>query len=289
MVSVIGGLELYPSLIMKTNPSLCNRILVAAIIIPVLLLFAWLGGWFFAILIALVVSLAVYELWGLFNKNGYHPALVLLLFFTPLAVLMRYRLEFQYSDVFLALLILSAMFYHVVRQKNGGTNSATSLFITIGAPLYLGWLGAYAISLRNLDNGLFWLLLVLAVNSMADTGAYALGSRFGRHKMFPQVSPHKSWEGYFGGIATGVLTGLAIAALSQPFMPAISLMQGVILGLVIPVLAPMGDFGESLIKRNFNVKDSSTILLDHGGFLDRIDSALWAVVIGYYLVLVIGF
>lgn len=273
---------------MKTNPSLRNRLLVAAILIPVLVLFAWLGGWFFAVLIALLTGLAVYELWGLFHKNGFNPALPLMVIVTPLAVLLRQWAGFQYSDILLAVLILSAMFYHVLQQERGGSNAAVNFFITLGAPLYLGWLGGYAVSIRNLENGLYWLLLVLIINSMADTGAYAIGSRFGPHKMFPHVSPHKSWEGYAGGIATGVLSGLAVAALGQLFIPGISLLQGALLGLVIPILAPIGDFGESMIKRCFNVKDSSTILLDHGGFLDRIDSALWAVVIGYYLITIFG-
>jgi phosphatidate cytidylyltransferase len=273
---------------MKTNTSLRNRLLVAAVLVPILVLFAWLGGWYFAALIALLTSLAVYELWGLFDNNGYHPALALMIVFTPLAVLMRQWAEFRHSDILLAALILSAMFYHVIEQERGGRNSAVNFFITLGAPLYLGWLGGYAVSIRNLENGLYWLLLVLIINSMADTGAYAVGSRFGRHKMFPHVSPHKSWEGYAGGIITGILTGLAFTALWQLFTPGISLLQGALLGLAIPMLAPMGDFGESMIKRCFNVKDSSTVLLDHGGFLDRIDSALWAVVIGYYLITIIG-
>ncbi len=285
---MIGGLEPFPSLIMKTDPSLRNRLIVAAIIIPVLLLFAWLGEWFFAIFIAVITVLAIYELWGLFHSHGYRPALVLMLIFTPLAVLMRHVAGFQYSDIFLALLILSAMFYHVIEQEKGGSNSAVSFFVTLGGPLYIGWLAGYAVSLRNLENGLFWLLLVLVINSMADTGAYVFGSRFGRHKMLPHVSPHKSWEGYAGGIITGVLTGLGLAALFQLFTPAIQPVFGLVLGLVIPVLSPMGDFGESMIKRCFNVKDSSKILLDHGGFLDRIDSAIWAIAIGYYLVIIIS-
>lgn len=269
---------------MKANPSLRNRLLVAAILVPVLVLFAWLGSWYFAALIALLTGLAAYELWGLFNRNGYNPALALIIVFTPLAVLMRQWAEFRHSDILLAVLILSTMFYHVIQQERGGSNSALNFFITLGAPLYLGWLGGYAVSIRNLENGLFWLLLVLIINSMADTGAYAIGSRFGRHKMLPHVSPNKSWEGYAGGIVTGILSGLAVVALWQLFIAGNSLLHGALLGLVIPILAPMGDFGESMIKRCFNVKDSSTILLDHGGFLDRIDSALWAVVIGYYLI-----
>jgi phosphatidate cytidylyltransferase len=272
---------------MATDPSLRNRFLIAGIIVPILVIFAWLGGWFFAILIAIVTGLAIFELWSLFHNNGYHPALVLMLVFTLLAVFMRKLFAFQYGDLFLALLIISTMIYHVVTQKNGVNASAASYFISLGGPLYLGWLGGYAVSLEQLENGFYWVLLVLVINSMADTGGFFFGSRFGRHKMFPLVSPKKSWEGYFGGILTGALTGVGVAALWHMITPSILPLHGIILGLVIPVLAPLGDFGESMIKRSFNVKDSGTILLDHGGFLDRIDSALWAVTIGYYLIILI--
>lgn len=287
MVNVIGGLEQYPSLIMKTNASLRNRLLVAAIIVPVIVLFAWLGGWFFAVLIAVVTSLAIYELWELFQQNGFRPGLLLMLIFTPVTVLLRHWVGFKYSDILLSFLILCAMFYHVIELEKGGKNSAASFFVTLGGPLYLGWLGAYAVSINDLENGFYWLILVLVINSMADTGAYLIGSRYGKHKMFPQVSPKKSWEGYVAGIVTGVLTGLGVAALWQLITPSIHLVHGIILGLVIPILAPMGDFGESMIKRVFNVKNSSNILLDHGGFLDRIDSAIWAVSIGYYLIVLL--
>lgn len=288
MASVIGGLEPFPSLIMKTDLSLRNRLIVAAIIVPVLVLFVVLGGWFFAIFVAIITGLATYELWQLFHNNGFRPALALMVFFTPMAVIMRQEVGFRFSDAFLALLILAAMFYHVLEQQRGGKNSAISFFITLGGPLYLGWLGGYAVSIRNLEDGMFWLLLVLIINSMADTGAYLVGRRFGRHKMFPNVSPLKSWEGYAAGVLTGVLTGLGVAAILNIFTPAILPSHGVLLGLVISVLAPMGDYGESMIKRCFNVKDSSNVLLDHGGFLDRIDSVIWAITIGYYLIIIIG-
>jgi phosphatidate cytidylyltransferase len=273
---------------MTTDPSLRNRFIIAGIIVPILVVFAWLGGWFFTILIAIITGLAVYELWSLFHNNGYRPALILMLIFTLTAVIMRKLVGFHYSDLFLALLIISAMIYHVIELKNGSNSSAASYFVTLGGPLYLGWLGGYAVSLEKLDNGFYWVLLVLVINSMADTGAFGFGSRFGRHKMFPLVSPKKSWEGYAGGILTGALTGIAVAALWHIFIDSILPWHGLILGLVIPVFAPLGDFGESMIKRSFNVKDSGTILLDHGGFLDRIDSALWAVTIGYYLIILMS-
>lgn len=272
---------------MKPDPSLKKRLIVAAIIVPVLVVFSWLGGWPFALLIAAVTGLAAVELWRLFQSGDYSPSLVLIILFVIGAVLLRYWLGLKFTDLYLAVLVLAAMLYHVLSQKPNRNHSAASLFITIGGPLYVGWLGAYAVSIRNLENGAYWILLVLVIIAMADTGAYAVGRATGRHKMFPLISPKKSWEGYIGGVITGILSGWGVAALWQTIIPSIHPIHGIILGAAISIIAPMGDFGESLIKRCFNVKDSSNILLDHGGFLDRIDSALWAVTIGYYLIVLI--
>ena len=284
---MIGGLEKFPAPIMRPDPSLRQRLFIAAILVPLFILFAWIGGWPFATLVAIIITLAAFELWQLFYKGGFAPSILLMLVFTALLILLRHLFNFQYSDLQLAALILAAMVYHVLELQKGGESSAVSFFLTLGGPLYLGWLGAYAVSIRDLNNGFYWVILVVASIAIADTGAYAIGRRFGRHKMFPRVSPHKSWEGYIAGIISGTLAGWGIAALWHGFIPAILPVHGIILGAVISILAPMGDFGESMLKRFFNVKDSGTILLDHGGFLDRIDSILWAITIGYYLIIFI--
>ncbi len=285
---MIGGLEKFPALIMKPDPSLRKRLLIAAILVPIFILFAWMGNWPFAILVAIIITMAAFELWQLFRKGGFAPSLVLMLVFISLAIILRHLLNFQFSDLLFSVLVLAAMFYHVLEYQKDGKNSAINFFLTLGGPLYLGWLGAYAVSIRNMDNGLYWILLVIVIIVIADTGAYAIGRKFGRHKMFPRVSPQKSWEGYIAGIVTGILAGWGVAALWHGFIPAILPVHGIILGVVISILAPMGDFGESMLKRYFNVKDSGTILLDHGGFLDRIDSILWAITIGYYLIIFIA-
>lgn len=287
MPSVIGGLEEFPALIMKTDPSLSKRLIVVAILVPAVVIFSFLGKWPFTVFVLIVVELAAYELWRLFHNGGYSPSLLVIGVSVPLAIVLRHLYEFSYSDLWLTAVILSAMFHHIIQQEKGRKTAATDFFITIGGTLYLGWLGSFAVSIRDLDGGLFWILLVLTIICMADTGAYAIGRAFGKHKMLPLVSPHKSWEGYLGGIVTGILVGWGLAAVWHHYTPSILPVHGILLGVVISILAPLGDFGESMIKRQFNVKDSSTALLDHGGFLDRIDSILWAVALGYYLIILI--
>jgi phosphatidate cytidylyltransferase len=96
------------------------------------------------------------------------------------------------------------MAYHLFQYERGSQRAGTDFAVTLSGILYIGWLGAYLISLRRLPDGLWWLLTVLPAVWLADTGAYLVGSRFGRHKMTPRLSPKKSWEGYLGGILFSV-------------------------------------------------------------------------------------
>jgi phosphatidate cytidylyltransferase len=106
-----------------------------------------------------------------------------------------------------------------------------------------------------------------------DSGAYYLGSRFGRHRLAPLVSPKKSWEGVVGGVAGSFF---ALWVCRTVFFPELGLPAGLALAALMSVLAPLGDLVESLFKRDVGVKDSSTVLPGHGGFLDRTDSLFFA-------------
>lgn len=288
MVNATGDLEKYPAQTMKTDLGLRRRLIVINIMVPTLVVFTMLGGWPFTVFIAIILGLATFEFWRLFKNGGYSPSLPVMVFFVPAAVILRKIFQFQYSDLWLVFLICIAMIVHVLMQQKGTKNAAIDFTITIGGTAYLGWLGSYAVSLRGMENGLYWTMLAIPIISIADTGAYLVGRMIGKHKMLPLVSPKKSWEGYIGGILTGILGGWGLAALWHIQVASILPVHGVILGAVIATLAPLGDFGESMIKRQFNVKDSGKFLLEHGGFLDRVDSSLWAAAIGYYLIMVIA-
>jgi phosphatidate cytidylyltransferase len=132
-----------------------------------------------------------------------------------------------------------------------------------------------------------WTLMVLGSVWMADSGAYLIGRKIGRHKMTPRLSPKKSWEGYLAGIFFGVAGGALLAALWGVWQgpdTTISPIDGALLGLALSVLTILGDLGESMIKRQVGIKDSSHLLPGHGGAFDRIDSWLWAGVLGFYLI-----
>jgi phosphatidate cytidylyltransferase len=119
---------------------------------------------------------------------------------------------------------------------------------------------------------------------MADSGAYIIGKRWGRHMLSPRLSPKKTWEGYWGGVAAGTLGGALFAYLWSFLGSPVRLLEGAGLGLILALLTIFGDLGESMFKRQVGVKDSGTILPGHGGVFDRIDSWLWAAVIAYYII-----
>lgn len=261
-----------------------QRVLTVLVLLPFALALIYLGGWAFTGLVILLIGLAAWEFWRMFRQGGYAPSAPVLIGGAVLLVLLRALFAFQYSDIALSLLVLIAMTWHTLDYERGRDTSATDFAITLGGIVYLGWLGSYFVSLRALDQGMFWFLLALPAVWLADTGAYSIGRRFGRHKISRRVSPNKSWEGYFGGILFGVAGSAGLAALWHSYAPAVTAGRGAILGLVIATITTLGDLGESMIKRQFGVKDSSHLFPGHGGVMDRIDSWLWAVAISYYLI-----
>lgn len=264
---------------------LASRIIVAIILIPVLVLFAILGGPYFVGLVCLMLGIAAWEFCQLFAKGGYSPARWVVIPGVMLIGAARYLWGFEYSDAILAALTLAALAYHTFRYKEGEETSAVDFTITMGGLMYIGWLGSYLVSLRFIENGIWWILLAIPTISIGDAGAYIFGRTLGRHKLAPKVSPNKTVEGYLGGVIATILGGLLLAYLWGLRTPAIRLEHGLILGIVLGFLAPIGDLAESMLKRQFGVKDTGKIFAAHGGMLDRLDSWIWGGAISFYLIL----
>lgn len=136
--------------------------------------------------------------------------------------------------------------------------------------VYIPFMAGFAVLLTAQDGGERWVLAFILTVVAADIGAYVTGLSFGRHKMAPRISPGKTWEGFAGG----VLATQIVAILFTVFLLDKPWWVGVIFGLTMVFTATIGDLGESLIKRDLGIKDISTWLPGHGGFLDRLDSIL---------------
>ncbi|MCC7538067.1 MAG: phosphatidate cytidylyltransferase [Deltaproteobacteria bacterium] len=126
--------------------------------------------------------------------------------------------------------------------------------------------------LHRRSDGPWWVLLVLALTWLADTGAYFAGRFLGRHKLMPAVSPAKTVEGAVGAVLAATVAALVVVGF---FLPRVPLWQAAILGAVGGVLNILGDLSESMLKRSVGVKDSGTLLPGHGGMLDRVDALMF--------------
>lgn len=264
--------------------SLSQRLIVSSAFLLIGSAVAALGGWAFLLLIFFFLGSAAWEYWRLFKLGGYRPSVVLLVGGTLLLALVRHLYGFEYSPLILTLCVLLSMGVLVFEYRSAEKTAALDFNINLGGLLYLGWLGSYMVSLRSLPDGVYWLMLVLPATGFCDGGAYLIGSRFGKHKMAPLISPKKTWEGYFGGLVFGILGAVGLAAAWHLAAPAILPWHGLVIGAVVSIITPLGDLGESMLKRGFGVKDTSSMLPGHGGMMDRLDSWLWAAAICYYLI-----
>ena len=264
---------------------LWTRIKTAIVLLLIGLPVIYLSNWFYFSFIAIILLLAAREYHQIYRKGGYNPSLVIMLISIFLLIFFRYLFDFKGSDILLAIIFLVSMGFHTIQYERGKETSAIDLGLTLGAVLYFGWIGSYFISIMFLPSGQWWLLLTIAIIAFSDSGAYFIGRRFGKNKMAPITSPQKTWEGYFGGVLVGLMGGLLVGLLFNQFVEVINITNGLILGLVLSVVTPLGDLGESMIKRQFHIKDSSKLLPGHGGAMDRIDTWTWAVCISFYLII----
>jgi phosphatidate cytidylyltransferase len=245
-----------------------TRIVVALIALPVVVLPIWFGGFWFALL-ALVIALAGgYEFNKLLTAGGYHPVL-------PIGLLWLVALTLTGLQPGMPLLLpiltlgFMATYVYVFFQQHEPIS--TWMATSIGA-IYLGVMIGQMVALRYLPSGFWWLALGLAVTFANDAAAYFVGVTLGRHKLWPRISPKKTWEGTIGGWLFAALFG----GLSAYLLPVpIAIWQGVLIGAVGGMLGLLGDLAISVLKRQVGVKDAGKLFPGHGGMLDRLDSALF--------------
>jgi phosphatidate cytidylyltransferase len=267
-----------------------SRTLTALVMVAVGLPAIIYGGVFYFILMGGFLVGGAWEYVRLYRAVKYEPNELVTV--GGVLVLVTARFFFaEFAIPLFVLLILLAMTMHLVSYERGRDQAALDFGITVAGITYIGWIGSYLIDIRNFSpEGGWWLMLVLPIVWAGDTGAYTIGAVYGKHKIAPRLSPRKSWEGYVAGVFTSVLIGAFFAyaytsiGVHQPLVGMIDPIQGALLGFVIGALAPLGDLGESMLKRQSGLKDSSHIFPGHGGFLDRIDSWIWGASIGFIMI-----
>lgn len=164
---------------------------------------------------------------------------------------------------------------------------------TVLAVAYVGVLGSFTVQMRWFEGplqGILALVFLVATAKGADTGAYTLGRLAGRHKLWPELSPHKTIEGALGGLAFGLAAALLVAAIARTWLrvPTLDWPRAAVYGLIVAAVAQLGDLMESMIKRDCERKDASQAVPGFGGVLDVIDSLIFAGPVAYALWLWLG-
>lgn len=250
-----------------------SRLLVAAVGVPVLLVVVlWAPVWVLAVFLAVLSMIAAGELMKCVGAWEHKALCAACAAAAGLPVLLAwYRLPLY--GALAAAWVLAVFAYAVAKAGAVGFGQImAALFAVLAVP----W--AFAAFLRLNAAGLHrgFLLLPLLFSFASDTGAFFAGRAFGKHKLSPRVSPHKTVEGAAGGLAANALAGAAFAAvMNRWFGCGMGYWQTALLGLLCSVVAQLGDLSFSLIKREFGIKDYGRIFLEHGGVLDRFDSVIF--------------
>ncbi len=264
---------------------LTKRIVIAIISIPLIVLIILEGEvLLFFILLLILVSLGLDELFKMVHKIGFKPSFVwgfiLALYFIGTVFINFYNLKFFPYDQELVIILMIIFYSFVQLFKEDYSKLLPNLSLSLFGGIYLGYLLSFILKIRLLPGGSHYLLSLLFTIWINDSAAYFIGTKYGKHKIFPQISPKKSMEGSIGGIIFSIFSVLLLKNwLNMEFT------QLVPLGLVIAVTAQLGDFFESMIKRCSGVKDSGNLIPGHGGILDRLDSILFAAPVFYYYVI----
>lgn len=269
------------------NRNLALRVATAGVLIPVVIPLMWLGGVPMATVVGLACALCATEICSMAMPGDAlrwpaAAAAFAMPFFFVLPGLGGDRLHWLWAA--LALVVLAMRLLRDAPVADAGPKAAFAVL----AGVY-GSMAGYLMPLRSLGpgaswQGAGWVLVACAVTWLNDTGAYFAGRFLGRRKLFPRISPAKTWEGFAGGMAASIAGALLFGQL----LPHVAVQHLVVAGVLGGICGPLGDLSESMLKRSFGVKDSGAILPGHGGMLDRVDALLFnAPVVYAYAALVV--
>ncbi|MDY7018704.1 MAG: phosphatidate cytidylyltransferase [Chloroflexota bacterium] len=266
-----------------------QRVVTAAIGIPVIVLAIWFGDPWFSFLIAVVAVGGTFEFYRMGRgEGGNYPLIYFGLLWSLAIVLSPLSLHYQAINSLPMIMVIAIVISLFLTLFHSPRERAFRNWAWIAAGvLCVGWMLSYWLNLRILEDGRNWVYLAILTIFANDTGAFFIGREWGKHSLAPNISPGKTWEGAIGGLVSAILGAIIVMAILNLISPfALKYWQIILLGFLISLFAQLGDLVESLLKRNMGVKDSGKLLPGHGGILDRFDSFIFVgPAVYYYIVL----
>lgn len=276
-----------------------KRLIVAAIGIPFALVVIYFGGIYFNLAVIAFAMLGVGEFLNIAKtKSGRMQHLAPYLFtLVFLSAFSFFNKPAELAAILITLVMLLVLFVYSMQLVKGTSDSIYSISVIFNCVFYLGFGFSSLIILRKFNYFLlYWkeffnpdsfiynirfsdsttwgyiVLFIFFTIWICDSAAYFIGRKYGNHKISPEVSPKKSWEGAAAGLIAAILS---ISLFNYFIIPEIPIKVSIIFGLIVGIFGQAGDFAESLLKRDSDIKDSSNLLPGHGGVLDRFDSPLF--------------
>jgi phosphatidate cytidylyltransferase len=254
-----------------------TRVIVSLVAIPLIVLASYLGSYYFFCFILAVGLISYIEFGGLVKKKNVNANLWFGLFAIGVIITNQYHHIIDFTPL-LFIIILLLLIIELFRNKGSVVKNLGATFLGI---LYIGLFSSALIAIREFypdDNDLYIrggyiMISILATIWVCDSAAFFGGTALGKHKLFPRISPGKSWEGALFGFVFAIITMLLAKLFVLDFLSWKNVM---VLGIIIGIIGQIGDLVESSIKRDAGVKDSSSIIPGHGGIFDRFDSLLFS-------------
>jgi len=257
---------------------LLTRVIVGVVLAVAALICLNFGRASTAVLVTVIVGVAAFEFYEALRRRGFHPATILGLLAAVTTPLAAYKVGVSAFPLMFALLTVFSLLWYLFDVVEA--RAVVSVAVTVFGYAYIGVLGGFAGLLLVTPNGVGLILGVVLCAVAYDVFGYLVGSWLGKTPLMEKVSPNKTLEGLLGGMTASIVVAAVIV---NNITPWTDLGHALSLGVVVAIMAPLGDLCESLLKRDLKIKDFGTVLPGHGGVLDRFDAILFCLPAAYYL------
>ncbi|HSZ35932.1 MAG TPA: phosphatidate cytidylyltransferase [Acidimicrobiales bacterium] len=231
-----------------------------------------------------IVLLATAEGYAAFRRAQYHPATLLGLVAVLSLMIETYNKGVAALPLVLVLLVAGSFVWYLARVEPAA-DPASGMLSTVFIFVWVGAFGSFAALLLNPNlfpdrHGIAFILAAVIVTVTDDVASLLVGSAMGRHQLAPSISPNKSWEGLIGGALAAILVSVVVVHFIHPW----TVSKALVYGVVVAIVAPLGDLSQSMIKRHLGLKDMGRLVPGHGGVLDRFDGLLFVLPATYFVV-----